>query len=98
MGEILSIANVESFSVSLVSFLIMIGVIIFIHELGHFLTAKVLGVQVHEFAIGMGPVIKQVERVTKVGNDSYRTLWSLRLIPFGGFAVWPVWGLRMKEK
>ena len=85
MGEIFSMVNLGSFSVNLVSFLIIIGVIIFIHELGHYLTARVLGVQVHEFAIGMGPVIKQIERVTKVGKDSYRTLWSLRLIPFGGF-------------
>jgi len=85
MGEIFSMINVGSFSISLVSFLIIIGIIIFIHELGHYLTARVLGVQVHEFAIGMGPVIKQIERVTTVGKDSYRTLWSLRLIPFGGF-------------
>jgi len=80
MGEIFS---------ALVSFLIIIGIVVAVHEFGHFITARVLGVQVHEFAIGMGPVIKQFEQLKEVKKDNqtykYRTLWSLRAFPLGGF-------------
>ncbi|MCL2248941.1 MAG: M50 family metallopeptidase [Oscillospiraceae bacterium] len=53
------------------------GVIIAIHEIGHFVAAKSMGVKVNEFAIGMGPKI-----LWKQGKE---TLYSLRLFPFGGF-------------
>lgn len=55
------------------------GVIIVIHELGHFIAAKIMGVKVDEFAIGMGPKI-----LSKQGKE---TLYSLRLFPFGGFCA-----------
>jgi regulator of sigma E protease len=54
-----------------------LGIVIFIHELGHMLVAKWSGVGVLEFAIGMGPKIWG----RKIGN----TLYSLRALPFGGF-------------
>ena len=47
------------------------------HEFGHFITAKMFGVTVHEFAIGMGPAIFK-----KQGRE---TLYSVRAIPVGGF-------------
>ena len=53
------------------------GVIIAIHELGHYLSAKALNVKVNEFAIGMGPKL-----LSKQGKE---TLYSLRALPFGGF-------------
>lgn len=53
------------------------GVIIFIHELGHFIVAKSVGITVHEFAIGMGPRLLSVKR----GDTTY----ALRLVPIGGF-------------
>jgi len=53
------------------------GVIIAIHELGHYLAAKSLNVKVNEFAIGMGPKL-----LAKQGKE---TLYSLRALPFGGF-------------
>ena len=61
--------------------LIVIGIlifelIIFIHEFGHFITAKKFGVQVNEFAIGMGPKLFQFEK----GETKY----SIRLLPIGG--------------
>ncbi len=56
---------------------LIFGVIIFIHELGHFLTAKSVGISVHEFALGMGPAIWQTTR----GGTQY----TLRLLPIGGF-------------
>lgn len=63
-------------------FLIIIGVllftfIVFMHELGHFASAKLSGVRVNEFAIGMGPKIIKIQKG--------ETLYSLRLIPIGGF-------------
>lgn len=51
--------------------------VIFIHELGHFLTAKFSGIQVNEFALGMGPTLFHLDR----GGTTY----ALRLFPIGGF-------------
>lgn len=51
--------------------------IILVHEFGHFIAAKAVGVTVHEFSIGFGPVIWK-----KQGKS---TLYSLRLFPIGGF-------------
>ena len=56
---------------------IIFSVIIFVHELGHFVTARIFGVTVHEFAIGMGPAIW-----TKQGKE---TQYSVRAIPMGGY-------------
>lgn len=61
----------------IIPFVIMISVIIFIHELGHFVTAKKFGVYCGEFSIGMGPVVFKKQR----GETQY----SLRAIPIGGF-------------
>ncbi len=62
--------------------LTVVGVLLFnlvmlIHELGHFLTAKKFGVQVNEFALGMGPRIFKFQKG--------ETVFSLRAIPIGGF-------------
>ena len=57
--------------------ILLFGVLIFIHEFGHFITAKMTGMRVDEFAIGFGPNIFQ----KKVGE----TLYSLRIIPLGGY-------------
>lgn len=62
---------------TIVAALLLFGVIILIHELGHFLLAKKNGVTVHEFAIGMGPKIYSKEK-----NG---TLYSIRALPIGGY-------------
>lgn len=54
-------------------------VLVLVHEFGHFITAKLCGVTVHEFAIGMGPAIFKKEHKG--------TLYSLRLIPIGGYCA-----------
>ncbi|MCL2409749.1 MAG: site-2 protease family protein [Oscillospiraceae bacterium] len=59
--------------------IIAFGILIAVHELGHFTAAKLLGVRVNEFAIGMGPKI-----LKKQGKE---TLYTLRLLPFGGFCA-----------
>lgn len=58
---------------------LVFGVIIFVHELGHFITAKIFGVKVNEFAIGMGPTLFK-----KHGKE---TVYSVRAIPMGGFCA-----------
>lgn len=56
---------------------IVFGVLIFVHELGHFLAAKAVGVRVNEFALGMGPVLFKIKK----GETQY----AIRLFPIGGF-------------
>jgi len=55
------------------------GVLIFVHELGHFLVAKACGVKVTEFSMGMGPKL-----LSRQGKE---TLYSLRALPVGGFCA-----------
>ncbi|MGL5932320.1 MAG: M50 family metallopeptidase [Cetobacterium sp.] len=57
--------------------LLLLGVIIFIHELGHFLAARFFRMPVSEFSIGMGPEL--------YSYYTGRTLYSIRIIPIGGF-------------
>ena len=59
--------------------LLLFGVIVLIHELGHFLFAKKNGITVHEFAIGMGPKL--------FGKEKNGTLYSIRLLPIGGYVA-----------
>jgi regulator of sigma E protease len=54
-----------------------IGLIIFIHEMGHFLGARAVGIHVHRFSIGMGPVIL---RKRWLGTE-----WAISLLPLGGY-------------
>lgn len=60
-------------------FCLVLGITIFIHELGHFLFAKKAGVHIYEFSLGMGPKIHTWKRKNDV------TEYSLRLFPIGGF-------------
>lgn len=53
------------------------GLLIFIHELGHFAVAKYFDIRVHEFALGFGPVL--------AGFDRGETRYNLRAVPLGGF-------------
>ena len=62
---------------TIIAAIILFGIIVFIHELGHFLLAKKAGVTIHEFAIGMGPKIYSKQK----GETKY----SIRLLPLGGY-------------
>ena len=57
--------------------ILFFGIIIAIHELGHFVSAKLFGVKVNEFALGMGPAIFKKQK----GETKY----ALRLLPIGGY-------------
>ncbi len=64
---------------SLFWFIVIIGVSIFVHELGHYLAARLQGVRVPVFSIGFGPAIL---RFHAAGTE-----WRIALIPLGGFAL-----------
>ncbi|MCC8111503.1 MAG: site-2 protease family protein [Ruminococcus sp.] len=63
--------------ITIIIAVVIFGVIIAIHEFGHFIVAKLHHVQVNEFAIGMGPRILHFQKG--------ETMYSLRLLPIGGF-------------
>lgn len=64
---------------TLIYFVLILGITICIHEFGHFIFAKKAGVHVYEFSLGMGPLLKQWER-----KDD-ETVYSIRLFPIGGY-------------
>lgn len=66
---------------------LMFGILIALHEFGHFAAAKLCGVKVNEFSIGMGPAIWQSRKVNDELWEEDRTLYSLRLLPIGGFCA-----------
>lgn len=66
-----------TFLISAIKIIVLLGVLITIHELGHFMVAKLCNVKVNEFAIGFGPTLWK-----KQGKE---TKYTLRLIPLGGF-------------
>jgi regulator of sigma E protease len=57
--------------------ILVFGMLIFFHELGHFAIAKLVGVRVHEFSLGFGPKL--------VGFTRKETTYNLRIFPLGGF-------------
>ncbi len=65
--------------INIIIALLIFGIVVAVHEFGHFFVAKLNKITVHEFAIGMGPVIFQKE---KNGTN-----YSLRAIPMGGFVA-----------
>ncbi|MGM0414285.1 MAG: RIP metalloprotease RseP [Bacillota bacterium] len=62
---------------TIVVFIIFLGVLIFVHELGHFIMAKKSDIRVEEFALGFGPKL--------ISRKKGETVFSIRLIPLGGF-------------
>lgn len=72
-----SFGDVMFWLYALVVFILVLGVIILLHEGGHFFFAKRAGILCHEYSIGMGPVVKS----KKKGETSY----SIRAVPIGGF-------------
>ena len=62
--------------VSILLFLLIFGVVVFVHEFGHFIVARLNHIKVNEFTIGMGPALFSFRK-----ND---TLYALRLLPIGG--------------
>lgn len=63
---------------TLILLILILGLIILVHEFGHFITAKKSGVHIYEFSIGMGPILK-----THKGKDGID--YNIRAFPIGGF-------------
>lgn len=63
--------------INIVTSLLVFGMLVFVHELGHFIVAKKNGVRVYEFAIGMGPALYK--------KEYEKTMYSVNLIPIGGY-------------
>lgn len=70
--------NLVFLPVFVVSFILLLGVIVFIHEFGHFAAARMLGVRVDVFSIGMGKVLAR-------WTDRQGTEWRISLLPIGGY-------------
>lgn len=68
-----------NFLMTLIYMILILSIIVFIHEGGHFLFAKRAGIYVYEFSIGMGP------RIFKFKRKNDETEYSIRLFPIGGF-------------
>ena len=68
-----------SFLVQALASIFVFSSVIFIHELGHFIVAKMSGITVNEFSLGMGPRL--------IGFTKGETEYSLRLLPIGGFVA-----------
>ncbi len=66
---------------TLIYFILILGLIVLVHEFGHFIFAKMFGVYVYEFSIGMGPKIFSHKRKNKKDETEY----CIRAIPIGGF-------------
>src|SRR5690554_209542 len=66
-----------TFLLNLIVFILVLGIIILLHELGHFFVAKKFNVLCHEFSVGMGPALFQ----KKKGETTY----SVRAVPIGGY-------------
>ncbi|MBO4672564.1 MAG: site-2 protease family protein, partial [Alphaproteobacteria bacterium] len=63
---------------TVVALMIVLGVVVFVHELGHFLAARWARVRVDKFSIGFGPALVK-------WHDKYGTQWQLACLPLGGY-------------
>ncbi|WP_019795576.1 RIP metalloprotease RseP, partial [Streptococcus sobrinus] len=70
---------------NIIIFIIVFGIIVTVHEYGHFYFAKRSGILVREFAIGMGPKI-----FAHIGKDG--TAYTIRMLPLGGYVRMAGWG------
>ena len=73
-----SLAFLANGSFSLVSFIVALSIIVFIHEFGHYIVGRWCGIKAEVFSIGFGPVL--ISR-----NDKHGTMWQIALLPLGGF-------------
>ena len=71
MGPVLLLKTVVVFAA-------LLGVLVFVHELGHFSVARLVGMKVHEFALGFGPIIARLFK--RNGTE-----FNIRAVPLGGF-------------
>jgi regulator of sigma E protease len=80
--------------ITIIIFIIILGILVFVHEFGHFIVAKKSGMQVEEFGFGFPPRIAGIQKVSgkwrwvwghKAASDLNQTVYSINWIPLGGF-------------
>jgi regulator of sigma E protease len=69
---------IPDFARSVIAFIVVLGVLVFVHELGHYLAARWRGVRVDVFSIGFGQALKSC-------TDRHGTVWKIAWIPLGGY-------------
>ena len=72
------LAFIANGSFSLVSFIVALSIIVFIHEFGHYIVGRWCGIDAEVFSIGFGPVLLS-------RKDKHGTMWQIALLPLGGF-------------
>ena len=85
----ITIEGIFSTGVPILIFILILGIVVFVHEFGHFIMARRAGIFVEEFAMGMGPKLLAFRGKKKAKNalegEEDVTLYTLRLLPVGGF-------------
>ncbi|MER3477750.1 MAG: RIP metalloprotease RseP, partial [Leptolyngbya sp. ERB_1_2] len=66
---------------SVLAVILLLAVLIFVHELGHFLAARLQGIYANRFSIGFGPILWKYQ--------GEQTEYALRALPLGGFVGFP---------
>ena len=88
--------------ISIIYFILILGLIVLVHEFGHFIFAKMFHVHVYEFSIGMGPLVwsskKLQSKKKKNGKKVSETEYCIRLIPIGGYVQLAGEGLEEDKK
>src|SRR5437763_14988530 len=77
MTDLFNMHNIHEAIVYIVSFIVLIGVMVVVHEFGHFFVAKLCGVRVESFSVGFGPRLFGIKR----GDTDYKVC----LLPLGGY-------------
>src|ERR1019366_2506375 len=72
-----SMQNLHEIVVAVVAFIVLIGIMVVVHEFGHFAVAKLCGVRVESFSVGFGPRLFGIKR----GDTDYKVC----LLPLGGY-------------
>ena len=83
--------------ITIITFIIILGLLILVHECGHFIAARIFKVKTEEFGLGLPPRIvgwvkdnfgkwKRIGRKDKA-EDYHKTIWSLNWFPLGGFVT-----------
>ncbi len=73
--------GLEGTLLTIVAFVLVLGVVVVVHEYGHFQVARWCGIAVKSFSLGMGPPIASLQ-------DKHGTTWKISAIPVGGFVSW----------
>jgi regulator of sigma E protease len=80
MNSLLDLANLIASNIWLYggTFILVLSILVFVHEWGHYIVARLCGVRIETFSIGFGKEIIGI-------NDSHGTRWKISLIPLGGY-------------